>query len=129
MAFAVRPGRGDRGPTNLDIDHFVPLAEAWDSGADQWDPLRREQFRAIDLAGPGSLIVVTATSNRSKSDHNLAEWRSPDPDYWCTYAKTWIEVKVHWDLTADQRGASRVGEMLANVPTAPDLWDQLPRFW
>ncbi|MFF8295042.1 MULTISPECIES: hypothetical protein [Streptomyces] len=32
----------------LDIDHMVPLAEAWDSGAHNWTPERRETYAVRD---------------------------------------------------------------------------------
>ncbi|MDQ0780092.1 hypothetical protein QF026_008558 [Streptomyces aurantiacus] len=31
-------------PGGLDIDHMVPLAEAWDSDAHSWTPARREAY-------------------------------------------------------------------------------------
>ncbi|WP_231642833.1 HNH endonuclease family protein [Nocardia sp. NRRL S-836] len=39
------------GPRGLDIDHMVPLAEAWDSGAFDWSPQRRQNY-AKDLDEP-----------------------------------------------------------------------------
>ncbi|MGW7642338.1 GmrSD restriction endonuclease domain-containing protein, partial [Streptomyces decoyicus] len=57
----------------LDIDHVVPLAEAWDSGASKWTPERRERY-ANDLDAPRSLIAVSLGSNRSKGDKDPAEW-------------------------------------------------------
>ncbi len=50
----------------LDIDHMVPLAEAWDSGAHDWTPERREAY-ANDLDAERSLVAVTAKTNRSKA--------------------------------------------------------------
>ncbi|MDQ1033613.1 hypothetical protein QFZ75_000029 [Streptomyces sp. V3I8] len=65
-------------PGGLDIDHMVPLAEAWDSGAHTWTPARREAY-ANDLDAQRSLVAVTARSNRSKSDQDPAEPHLPDP--------------------------------------------------
>jgi hypothetical protein len=61
-------------PGDLDIDHVVALAEASDSGAAAWDAARRRAF-ANDLDEPAALIAVTASSNRSKSDEDPAEWQ------------------------------------------------------
>jgi hypothetical protein len=53
------------GARALDIDHLVPLAEAYDSGASTWSPERREAY-ANDLGDPRALVAVTARSNRQK---------------------------------------------------------------
>ncbi|MEU2963093.1 HNH endonuclease, partial [Streptomyces albidoflavus] len=50
------------GARGLDIDHMVPLAEAWDSGASAWTAARREAY-ANDQGQPASLVAVTARTN------------------------------------------------------------------
>ncbi len=62
-----------RGSTTFDIDPLVPLAEAWDSGARRWTAGTRQRF-ANDLADNRSLVAVTASFNRSKSDRDPAGW-------------------------------------------------------
>ena len=87
--------------STFDIDHMVPLSEAWDSGAWNWNADQRKHF-ANDLDQPFFLIAVTATSNRSKSDRDPAEWMPPNANYHCEYVRIWIEVKRAWDLSVDQ---------------------------
>ncbi|MEV6596159.1 HNH endonuclease family protein [Actinoplanes sp. NPDC051346] len=82
---------------DVDIDHLVPLAEAWRSGADAWTTERREQF-ANDLAHP-QLVAVTDDLNQAKGDQDPAEWQPPRADFQCAYAKMWITVKHSWQLT------------------------------
>ncbi|MER6721433.1 HNH endonuclease family protein [Streptomyces halstedii] len=84
----------------LDIDHMVPLAEAWDSGASQWTAERREQY-ANDLGSERSLVAVTAKTNRSKSDKDPAQWLPPAASAQCTYASDWVATKLRWKLTID----------------------------
>ena len=93
----------------LDIDHFVPLAEAWRSGASDWSADTREAF-ANDLGYPLSLIAVTAGSNRSKSDQDPATWLPTLNSFRCTYVATWVAVKWRWRLTIDavEQAALRV---------------------
>ena len=86
--------------SNLDIDHMVPLAEAWDSGASAWTSQRRQDY-ANDLGVPWALIAVTASSNRSKGDKDPAEWLPPLASDRCVYVVDWVSVKVRWHLTVD----------------------------
>lgn len=71
----------------LDIDHMVPLANAWRSGAGAWTSERRKEF-ANDLTRP-QLLAVSAATNRSKGDQGPDEWQPPAKAYWCTYATAW----------------------------------------
>ncbi|MFJ3575945.1 MULTISPECIES: HNH endonuclease family protein [Streptomyces] len=85
----------------LDIDHMVPLAEAWDSGAHDWTPERREAY-ANDLGSERSLVAVTAKTNRSKADKDPAAWMPPAEAAACTYLVDWTATKLRWELSADQ---------------------------
>ena len=89
-------------PSNFDVDHFVPLKEAWDSGASEWDSATRQSF-ANDLGYEMSLIAVSASSNRSKSDRDPADWLPPNADYRCEYAVAWAQVKSRWSLSIDPK--------------------------
>ncbi len=87
-------------PSDVDIDHMVPLAEAWDSGARGWTAQTRTAF-ANDLGLPDSLIAVTDSVNQSKSDQDPAEWMPSNAAYTCDYVTAWIRVKYRWDLSVD----------------------------
>jgi hypothetical protein len=84
----------------LDVDHMVPLAEAWDSGASQWTAERREAY-ANDLDAATSLVAVSAASNRSKADKDPAEWLPPALEVTCRYISEWTATKLRWGLTVD----------------------------
>ncbi|WP_258047098.1 HNH endonuclease family protein [Streptomyces sp. SM13] len=84
----------------LDIDHMVPLAEAWDSGAHTWTPERREAY-ANDLGADRSLVAVTAKTNRSKADRDPAQWMPPAESATCTYLVDWTATKLRWALAMD----------------------------
>src|SRR5205085_10550088 len=85
--------------SDLDVDHMVPLAEAWDSGARTWSTARRTAY-ANDLTDPRSLIAVSAGSNRSKGDQDPAEW-TPSRNV-CNYVKQWVVVKTRWSLSVNE---------------------------
>jgi hypothetical protein len=109
--FSSFDGVTTNNPTNFDIDHFVPLKEAWDSGAWRWNANTRERF-ANDLAYPRSLIAVTASSNRSKSDRDPTDWLPKRQK--CEYAKSWVAVKFRWRLSVDTREKSALTQILRN---------------
>ena len=88
--------------SKLDVDHMVPLAEAWDSGASSWDALKREKY-ANDQTDPIHLISVTAASNRSKSDQDPAEWMPTNKSYTCEYLTNWVSIKIRWGLSVDKK--------------------------
>jgi hypothetical protein len=98
--FSVYDSVSTTDSSSFDVDHFVPLKEAWDSGANRWDASTREAY-ANDLGYDGSLIAVSASSNRSKSDRDPAAWMPDVSAYDCQYIYTWIEVKLRWGLTVD----------------------------
>ncbi len=83
--------------SDVDIDHMVPLGQAWISGAKSWTRERREQF-ANDLVRP-QLKAVTDNLNEQKSDKAPDAWKPPLVSYWCAYATDWIVVKGNYGLT------------------------------
>ncbi|MEU8700410.1 HNH endonuclease family protein [Streptomyces sp. NPDC048680] len=85
--------------SDLDIDHMVPLAEAWRSGASSWTTAQRQAY-ANDLTRP-QLIAVTDNVNQSKGDKDPAKWLPSRTAYQCTYARAWVHVKHYYDLTVD----------------------------
>lgn len=111
--FSAFDGVTVRDPSALDVDHLVPLAEAWGSGARTWSTSVRERF-ANDLGYAKSLIAVTASSNRSKGDQDPAEWLPPRTAYRCTYISSWIGVKYRWRLTVDAREEAALRVLATN---------------
>ncbi|WP_107417164.1 HNH endonuclease family protein [Streptomyces sp. CB00455] len=84
---------------DLDIDHVVPLAEAWRSGANAWTTTKRQQF-ANDLTRP-QLIAVTDNVNQAKGDQDPGKWLPSRTAYRCTYARMWVQVKQYYALAMD----------------------------
>ena len=97
-------------PSDFDVDHFIPLKEAWDSGAYAWSSDKRKEF-ANDLGFGGSLIAVTASSNRSKSDRDPADWLPVNTGYRCKYVINWVKVKIRWGLSVDKLELASLNEL------------------
>jgi len=98
-------------PSDVDIDHMVPLKEAWESGAWAWTTARRQTY-ANDLGGP-ELWAVTDNVNQSKGDQDPTTWQPPLSGFHCTYARAWIQVKWFHDLSVDGAEKSALTSMLA----------------
>lgn len=54
--------------------------------------------RINDLGYRASLIAVSASSNRSKSDQEPQDWMPERAGFACKYVKRWAAVKWRWDL-------------------------------
>ncbi|MER5546484.1 HNH endonuclease family protein [Streptomyces sp. NPDC001233] len=94
----------------LDIDHVVPLANGWRSGADTWTTPERRKF-ANDLVH-SQLIAVSARSNRSKGDQSPDQWAPPRHAYWCTYSRAWVDIKHVYHLNVTEPEKAKLTEML-----------------
>jgi hypothetical protein len=98
--------------SDLDIDHLVPLAEAWDSGASAWTTSHRQAF-ANDVTRP-QLLAVTDNVNQSKGDQDPSTWVPSRSAYLCTYVRAWVQVKYYYDLSVDSAEKSALTGYLAN---------------
>ncbi|USX50314.1 HNH endonuclease family protein [Lentzea sp. HUAS12] len=96
--------------SDVDIDHVVPLAAAWRSGAASWTTAQRQSF-ANDMSGP-QLIAVTDNVNQAKGDQTPATWKPPLTSYWCTYAKMWVHTKYRWNLSVNSAEKTELTGML-----------------
>ncbi|MFE5039255.1 HNH endonuclease family protein [Streptomyces sp. NPDC056683] len=101
---------------------MVPLGEAWDSGAASWTAARREAY-ANDQGAPNSLIAVSGSSNRSKSDRDPADWLPVLADQ-CTYAVDWVADKLRWRLTADPAEHEALARLAEACPGATVTYEQ-----
>ena len=100
--------------SDLDVDHMVPLAEAWRSGAWKWSSSQRQAY-ANDLDDARALIAVTLSTNRSKGDKDPALWM-PAKDQ-CTYTENWIAIKVKYSLTVDAKEAAKLNALIESCGT------------
>lgn len=98
--------------SDVDIDHLVPLAEAWDSGASKWTTAQREAL-ANDVTRP-QLLAVTDNVNQSKGDQDPATWMPSRTAYRCTYVRAWVQVKHYYNLSVDSAEKSALTNYLSS---------------
>jgi hypothetical protein len=92
------------------IDHVVPLADAWRTGADRWTAARRKSF-GNDLTD-AQLIIASSSSNSSKSDKDPSQWKPPNTAYWCTYGEEYVSVKYKFSLFVTSAEKTALGDLL-----------------
>jgi len=82
----------------LDIDHMVPLKEAWWSGGDDWD--RQDKVMYANYEGYNDhLVAVKASANSSKGAKDPYLWM-PEMNK-CWYLEQWVRIKLMWGLEMD----------------------------
>ena len=111
--------------SSFDIDHVIPLAEAWDSGGSAWSLDRWKSF-GNDLVDVRGLRAVSASSNRSKGDRDPAEWMPQLTSFRCQYVAEWVALKSRWSLAVDpaeknflDSAALGCGNLTTSVVAAP----------
>ncbi|MDO4927732.1 MAG: HNH endonuclease family protein [Corynebacterium sp.] len=107
---AFRFERGQQTSSLVQIDHVVPLADAWYSGAHAWDADTRRNF-AND---PINLQAVTSHQNQSKKALTADRWLPENVQYWCTYVTRQAIIKRDYNLTVTQAEAAKFNEILAS---------------
>ncbi|WP_344460686.1 excalibur calcium-binding domain-containing protein [Amnibacterium kyonggiense] len=118
--------------SKLDIDHLVPLKEAWISGAASWSTKKRTAY-ANDLGYGASLIAVSKHANRSKGDKDPASYL-PQKSYRCAYVRNYVAVKARWKLSIDSSEKTAITNVLASCssygvkkPGTPNIANLLPK--
>lgn len=83
--------------SDVDVDHTVALAEAWDSGAHSWTAQQRDQF----AGDPANLTLLTDEVNQAKGDGDFAEWVPPVGELVDEYLVAFVGMKAAYNLSVD----------------------------
>jgi hypothetical protein len=105
--------RGVRTSAAVQIDHVVPLGDAWRTGAQGWTQAKR-----IALANdPINLFAVDGPTNEQKSDSDAASWLPPNKTFRCTYIAHQIGVKHAYGLWITAAEKAAMQRILTACPT------------
>lgn len=102
-------GKKITNPSELDIDHMIPLGYAAHHGGQAWSPAKKQQF-ANDTT---QLVAVSANSNRSKSDKGPSEYM-PQDSYKCEYAKAWVSTATKYGVSLEKKDKDVLSSTLKN---------------
>ncbi|MEV0382275.1 HNH endonuclease family protein [Nonomuraea sp. NPDC050643] len=86
--------RGQDTSMDVQIDHLIPLSDAWQKGAQRWTATKRKEF-AND---PLNLLAVDGPLNGQKSDSDAATWLPPRKAYRCAYIARQVDVKAKYEV-------------------------------
>lgn len=100
--------RGAQTSRAVQIDHVVPLADAWQKGAQQWSPEKRRDF-AND---PRNLLAVDGPLNQQKGAGDAATWLPPNKGFRCEYARRIVEVKAAYELWVTEAEKDALNRLL-----------------
>ncbi len=106
--------RGRGTSSQIQIDHMVPLSDAWQKGAQQWDDDKRRNF-AND---PANLQATIRSLNEQKRDGDAATWLPPNKAYRCMYVSRQVDVKATYGLWVTQSEHDKIAEILTACGTA-----------
>jgi len=105
--------RGQRTSAAVQIDHVVPLANAWQTGARS---LSRQQ--RADLANdPINLFAVDGPTNEQKSDGDAATWLPKAKRFRCEYVAHQVGVKKAYRLWVTSAEKAAMQRVLTTCPS------------
>jgi hypothetical protein len=104
-------GKEFSNPSDLDIDHTIPLAYANAHGASWWDKNKKQSY-ANDLSYHGTLTAASKSANRTKGADGPSKYKPANEGYWCQYATDWVNISTQWQLSITQADHDALKEML-----------------
>jgi hypothetical protein len=81
----------------IQIDHMVPLKNAYISGAWEWNYQTRCTY-ANYMGNKFHLITASGHENMSKGDDTPEKYMPPNENYRCEYLANWLKIKLIWKL-------------------------------
>lgn len=109
--------RGVRTSAAVQIDHIVPLADAWRTGAQELSAAQR-----VALANdPLNLLAVDGPTNESKGDDDASAWLPANVAYRCPYAARQVSVKKAYGLWVTGAERAALQAVLSSCSNQPAI--------
>lgn len=106
--------------TSIQIDHVVPLKNAYLSGAYEWPAAKRCEY-ANFLENDFHLRAVSGSENMRKGDRGPEAYLPPNRDFQCEYLREWVMIKVIWQLTFAEQEAQAIANDFIELNCEQDL--------
>ena len=88
-------GKKFNNPSDLDVDHLVPIEYANSHGAAKWNTEQKTAF-ANDMS---QLVAVDASANRAKGSKGPSGWMPKNKKFTCLYSAKWIDTALKYNLS------------------------------
>ena len=102
--------RGQDTSSDIQIDHIVPLSDAWQKGAQQLSADQRKEL-AND---PLNLMAADGPTNSAKGDKDAATWLPPNKAFRCEYVERQTAVKMKYSLWVTRSERDAIAGTLKN---------------
>ncbi|WP_324645260.1 HNH endonuclease family protein [Pseudarthrobacter sp. LT1] len=102
--------RGQDTSSDIQIDHIVPLSDAWQKGAQQLSADQRKEL-AND---PLNLMAADGPTISAKGDKDAATWLPPNKAFRCEYVERQTAVKTKYNLWVTQAEHDAIAGILNN---------------
>ena len=102
----------------IQIDHMVPLKNAYMSGAFAWDYKMRCLY-ANYMGFRPHLVSAEAHQNMSKGDNGPEGYLPPNESFRCQYIRNWLAIKMIWRLALTPNEAQAIHENIAKYNCDP----------
>lgn len=95
----------------VQIDHVVPLKDAFINGAWKWNYQARCLY-ANYMGYRSHLIPVEGSENMQKSDRAPDRYMPPNSSFRCQYLKVWLSIKLIWRLGMQREEARAIKQLV-----------------
>ncbi len=109
---SIKFKRGRSTSSAVQIDHLVPLGNAWITGAADLSSALRKAL-AND---PLNLVAADGPANMGKGDDDASEWLPKEAGYQCEYVARQIAVKAKYRLWVDSAEKTAMQRVLSRCP-------------
>jgi hypothetical protein len=99
-------------PQEIQIDHMVPLKDAYISGAYDWT-YRKRCLYGNYLGYKNHLIAARSIENSQKGDETPEKYMPPTSDYKCIYLKDWLFIKAVWGLSMSKSESLAISDLIS----------------
>ena len=106
---------------HVEVDHVVPLKNAYISGADKWSWKRRCAYFNY-MGNKFHLMPIETVTNREKSDRSVEEWTPPNKKYQCQYVANWLKIKAIWSLRMSENEVNGINNVIKTHNCDPKMF-------